>query len=622
MSGAEGKLGLDMSDVAKALARMPQMTSVEAEKAVRELTRSFDKARVESKRLADQHQRDAMALKGFETNAKLGAESMSKMAAAASLISPELATGIDGAKRLVDLLGSAAGGGGQLAMALGPVAAAVAGVAAAYVVLQRDEQLANEEMKRSAETATLTEQQHRALERARIDLAVATNEITEVEARHQLAALEVEEQLSQLGAETRRQNEEQKAAAVSAQRWLDIIDNTIFKLNPYVKVLGLAADKLMGWTATVDAAATASEQLAQREAAVGTQIVATADARLEAAEARDKERAAAESASAAERAQEDAVRSARQAQAEAAREAAEAEAARVREMEARSTVVARLQDEEERLRIGMLDGSARVQAELAREIARVDELASAYAGVAEVQAEAEALRIALQEAAALRQAEIDEETAAVSAAAQQAAADAARAANAQKTADAKKAAAAQNDAVVGTVDASIEAFGRLAATQGKAWKEAAVIAFRLNQARALAQIPVDLAAANSSILAAWAHNPAMMGGLMALAAGTSVLQAGAIIGAAPPKLHVGGTISAHTAAAPDEIDVRARILPGEEFRVQPRQHGDQGQAPLVIVHSYQHRPLDVQIGDQLRMPRSQLAGAVRAARRKRGHRSR
>lgn len=623
MSGAQGSLGLDMSDVAKALARLPAMTSTEAEKAVRELTKSFDKAGRESKRLADQAQRDAVALRSIESNAKLGAEAMGKLTAAASMVSPELAQGIDSVKRLVDVLGTAAGGGGQLAMALGPVAAAVGLVAASWVVLQREEEQAQALMQRSAETAQMVEAQHRSLEAARIDLALATGQITQAEASQQQAALDVQSALTDLHAETRKQHQEQEEAARSAQRWLDVIDATIFKLNPYVQLVGAAADKLMGWSATVDAAAQAQAQLEQREAAMATQIVATADARLEAAAAREAERAEAERAAAADRAAGDAARTARQVQAEAAREAVAAEAERERQQVALGAAMDRLREQESRLRVGMLEGSARVQAELALEIARVDELAQAYADSAEVQAEAEEVRLALREAAALREAEIAAAAAQEAAKAQEEADKERKAADraaAQASADA---ASQQRDAVVDTVDASIAAFEALASSQGAAWKEAAVIAYRLNQARALAQIPIDLAAANSSILAAWAHNPAVMGGLMALAAGTSAMQAAAIVAAPAPKLHVGGQISAHTSAAPDEVDILTRVLPGEQLRVEPRHNGGgERREPIVVVASYQHRPLDVQVGDQLRMPRSQLSTAIRAARRKRGHRER
>lgn len=45
-------LGVDLADVAKALARIPAMTSEESEKAVRQMTRAFDKAATESKKLS------------------------------------------------------------------------------------------------------------------------------------------------------------------------------------------------------------------------------------------------------------------------------------------------------------------------------------------------------------------------------------------------------------------------------------------------------------------------------------------------------------------------------------------------------------------------------------------
>ncbi|MCB9763930.1 MAG: hypothetical protein H6739_29435 [Alphaproteobacteria bacterium] len=52
-------IDIDMSDVARALARLPEMTSEESEKAVRELTRTFDAAAKAAKKLTKQSSREA-----------------------------------------------------------------------------------------------------------------------------------------------------------------------------------------------------------------------------------------------------------------------------------------------------------------------------------------------------------------------------------------------------------------------------------------------------------------------------------------------------------------------------------------------------------------------------------
>lgn len=79
-------LGIDMSDIAKALATLPQMSGEAAEKAVRELTRTFDKAYQESKRLGEMTKKNGIG-ESFDAAGK----SAVKFRGILGALSPELA---------------------------------------------------------------------------------------------------------------------------------------------------------------------------------------------------------------------------------------------------------------------------------------------------------------------------------------------------------------------------------------------------------------------------------------------------------------------------------------------------------------------------------------------------
>lgn len=122
-----------MSDVAKALARLPEMTSEEAEKAVRELTKTFDKAAKEAKKLRSEIKKSSKeggdALKQMGERAGDADTAISGMASAIGLISPEAEAAL---RTLGDLSAGVEGfaRGKEVLAAVGVTTASV-GVAAA-----------------------------------------------------------------------------------------------------------------------------------------------------------------------------------------------------------------------------------------------------------------------------------------------------------------------------------------------------------------------------------------------------------------------------------------------------------------------------------------------------------
>jgi hypothetical protein len=168
--------------------------------------------------------------------------------------------------------------------------------------------------------------------------------------------------------------------------------------------------------------------------------------------------------------------------------------------------------------------------------------------------------------------------------------------------------AAQADYWIATAMAGISAAATLAqavsdgAAEGsKAQKEAAMVAFRINQAGALASIAVNTREAASKAIALFGPppNPLGIAGIVAATA-IGLTQAAAVAAQPPPSFHTGGVIASQP-LAPDETMIRARK--GEEIRTRQEQGGGAG---VTVQMVYQHRVFDTFVADNLKQTGSPL----------------
>lgn len=595
-------IGLDMSDVAKALARLPQMTSEEAEKAVREMTRAFDKASTQAKKLQKDIAGQAKAYKSVEDAAGKAGASSAKLAGILGLISPELAEIARTGNDVGDALEVAAGAGGKLGPMLAVAAAGVAVLGGAYVALQGDIQRANESMQLQADIASRVEAAHRGLEAARIDLAVATGQLTETEGAHEQAAIKVQAAVDQLAASQQAQRKEMEASTESAQKWLDRLGMLV---GPIGYLVEQGADEVFGWSDTIAANATATATLDKELAVTQTILTATAEVQGKVTSERKATTAATREAEAAERGMSAAYAESLAAMAEhtAAAQASTAATAQLVEMADRAAQ-ARMTD------LDLL--TQQTTAELAR--------AEAIYQTAIAQATSDSQRL--------------ESTAAYEAATSEIVATEAqrrREIVEQAAADATAYTMAQTEAYMSAASSLAGSLASVLGTISDALAEdnraAAMAAFAIGKAAALSQVVIDTAMAVSSVNAAWAAVPPVAAALSAAAIAVGAAQ-GAAIAAEQPSFHTGGIY----AGSADGISLTqgelAGILTqqgiqavgGAEGVAAANRGESPASAPSVSYLVYSGRVLDAYTWDAARRPGSPLRSITTAGRKKPGRR--
>lgn len=602
MADTTVSLGLDMSDVAKALARLPEMTSEEAEKAVRAMTRAFDKASTEAKKLRKDIETQAKAYKTVEDAAGKAGQSSAKLAGILGLISPELAEIARTGNDVGDALEVAAGAGGKLGPMLAVAAAGVAVLGGAYVALQGDIQRASEAMQLQADIAGRVEAAHRELEAARIDLAVASGDLTEAEGAQEQAMLKVQAAVDQLATSQRAQRKEMDASTESAQAWLDRLGMLV---GPVGWLVERGADEVFGWSDTIEANTAAAAALDKELKVTETVLTATAKVQGEVTEQRKRATDATQAAEQAERGMSAAYAESLAVMAEytAASQASGAATAQLTDMAARAAQ-ARMTDLElltaqtaaERERAEAIYQTAVAQA--TSDSQRLEASAAFEAATTEILAtEAERRRELVEQAAAEATAYTLAQTEAYMSSASTLAGSLA--------------------SVLGTISESL----------GESNREAATAAFAIGKAAALSQVVIDTAMAVSSVNAAWAAVPPVAAALSAAAIAVGAAQ-GAAIAAEQPAFHVGGMNY-----APDETG--ARLLRGEGVlsraavdalggasAVNRLNRGDSGGGQsFTLLAQYGHRTLDAVTYDAIQRPGSPLRVATRAGRRKPGRRS-
>lgn len=166
----------------------------------------------------------------------------------------------------------------------------------------------------------------------------------------------------------------------------------------------------------------------------------------------------------------------------------------------------------------------------------------------------------------------------------------------------------------------------------EAQKKAAKRQFAVQKALAVAMsIMQGAQAVLASIASLGPPVPPNFVGIAGVSAAGTIAAAGtaAVVAAKPPAFHTGGMVGR---AAPDEVDARLRggeaVLNaraasriGEQAINQANAGDDAGPAPMIVVAQYKNQILDTQVSDLARVPGSALRAAVKQGARV-GHRSR
>lgn len=187
-------------------------------------------------------------------------------------------------------------------------------------------------------------------------------------------------------------------------------------------------------------------------------------------------------------------------------------------------------------------------------------------------------------------------------------------------------------ATVKSVSDTVGAFGKFAEQQAanaeagtEAQKRAAMAAYAINKASAIAQITFSTAVAIMEAM----KIPPPFGQIQAAAVGaTGAVQLASVVSTPPPSFHMGGAISA-TSQAPDEVMIRAKsgegVLTSAGMKAIGGPQGlnqmNRGASPqeITVVQKYQHRTLSAVLEDSVRMTNSPIRRAIKG-KKKAGHR--
>lgn len=619
--GADFTYGVDvdLAAVRKQLATLPTMTGEAGEKALRQLTASFDRATVEAKKLNAATKAAAVGVETVQKASAQTAGAAGKLAGALNMVSPELAGLVTGGKAAADVLEvMSASAGSRLAPALGAVGVAAAAAGVAYLALAGHLERATATMEIQAQVATSVQTASAGLERARIDLAVATGELSEAEGRQAIAQLDLG---TKIGAAQKAYEDQGRAveeAGVRAQKWLDGIKYAgaaITVLNPLLGAFTLLVRE--GWDA-IFGLSDAVEEAGKQNKALDEGLEATTTILKEESKAVEAAKLAAERKAAADRA----AAAASQAKAEAARNAAAA-------AKEEASTLDRLRSQTDSLRIAQLDGIDQVIARRDAELLKLEDLRMTYGNNVAIVEETEAARLLIIAESA---AKIEEIRAAEAKADNDRRKDAAKWAKNRANdalAEARAIAGAYADAASSIAGSTAEAIGAIADGLAKKSKGAARAAFAVAKVASIAQIAIDTAKAVSGVNAAWAWNPPVNAALSAAAGVVGGVQAG-IVASQKPSFHVGGMIGGGGPPAPDERDIRVTrkesVLNGAATSALGEEgvnalNSGQALAPSVTVNQvYRHRIMDSILYDAARMPGSSFGAALSSNRRPVGRR--
>jgi hypothetical protein len=267
------------------LAKIPDIGADEAKALAARMNKEIQALTKAQKAATAQAKAHGSATKGFSDAAGKAGQSSAKLAGILSTLAPGLGEVARLGNDLADAAEVGADGMGSLGVSAGVVGVALAGLGAVYVALQGDIERANAVMQTSAEVASNVETLSRSLATARVDLAVATGQLTDAEGRQERANIAVEESLDRLAQSQAAHRKELDASTQSAEAWLDRMGMLI---GPVGRLVEWGADEVFGWSDTIEANAQQTGALNQELAASEVILKRTAEVTEEAAKATTK----------------------------------------------------------------------------------------------------------------------------------------------------------------------------------------------------------------------------------------------------------------------------------------------------------------------------------------------
>lgn len=621
MSDVTASMGLDMSDVAKALAKMPQMTSEEAEKAVRALTKTFDRAASEARRLRTEVEKSSKAaghsIKQIGQTAGDAESSMRALSGAVGMISPEAAAAMNAVAELGGAVEGLGRGQGVLAQmgvsmsSLGPIALAAAAAAAslgmAWLVLADNAERAEEKVARAAKAAGMVGAAHVQLEKV-----VKSVDQTWQKTLGTYDAIAAAQEDRDAAIRSAAQAEREAAAAVveAAQANIAAASGTEERV---AALAGLTQAEMQRDRLLQGAAAREEEALLKS--------AQTAEYLREQGEEEDRLRRATEARAAATAA---GAQQARQ-EAQTAREAAEA--LRI-QAEAEAALQAQVQGRKEAAAIVASYTEHRLS-----EIERIDAAEQeAMARLLETGQATQEQQYTIAKEFTQRRMELAEEELAAQKKWARKAAETAKQAQQAFT----EAVVARAEVATGVMLSLADSVVAAMQAQGDASREAMAVAFAAQKVMAISDIAVKAAQGVMAVWAVWAANPPVAMALSAGVALTAGIQSGLVL-AEEPTFHVGGMMAAAaggvatSSRAPDEVS--ARLLSGEpvlnrkagellgERGVNELNAGRMPSGSTTVEFRFKHKLLDAITAENVLMPTSPLRRAMKGRSRV-GHRSR
>jgi len=506
----------------------------------------------------------------------------------------EFGGGLEGATRLSQTFGTSLS---SILSVAGPVGVALGALAIAYAYLSAEEEKAAENAKRVSEEASNAQKVYEGLTSVTSDLADDVRLLT-----GEIDALGLEEE----------RRKKQVTDAFAAQRDLQ------------ARTIKATEDEIEALRARARAGEDVSKELSQRRSILSQQLGIQGELTKREAEELDKvelvtlgKRAEADS----RKSNTSAIRAETAAKIDQAALDAELEA----NIDAQLGLMTELEDRRKRAYTSQLSQVDQIRISLYDELDALDALADAYKDNLAIVSDVEATKVAVRREA---EAQIEE--------IQRKEVEAAQRANEQINEDKRTAMQMAAEEFLKNNETTLNAYSDLAGRVMAVTSEfisqvsdqnrkAALAAYRVQQAVAIAQIAVNtLVAASRAVAELGPIAGAIAAGVIVA---TGAAQA-ALVAAQKPQFHTGGMLGNSGPPAPDEADVRIRrnepVLTRQEAQnvaAVASGGGASGAGSMVIVQQYKHRPFDAFIQDNVARSTSPLRRAIKGGDRV-GHRNR
>lgn len=621
----------DIADYQREMAKIPGYTDEMAALAAQKWSDRMQRAADKAERAAEKAARDAAkaaerAEKSWSEFSDSLGDSESALIGIADIvgmISPELA---NSARAAADMGGGLEGiikGGKGLLAVMGPVAVVIGAVTLAYDQMQAAAERAAAEQATFARSNELVRQSSIQLQDALIGLQVATGQISEAEAERMRIGNAAREQIVENGKALTEQRAELREQITSYETWTDVLNNA--GLN--VVRFGDTAKYLLGWNTAVGSARTQLNALADAEERSAQLTKQSVQAQRDAATATERAAKtqslatppALDYADAVGKINEELEQALKQEDltktlvgfSESLQEAAKNDPLTVLARQRQESLTKLEQINNDRVDLASENYGELLGLEQAYQAERAEVIAFYDQQIADTRAKIEAE--AAENAMAALKAEREETLNSIVSTAQQATdilSSLSEFETERRQRNIEKLQAALESAEEGMSAARRQAIeDRL-----EAEKQAALRAFRFQQAAAIAQITISTAEGVAKALAQYGLPFGLIPAGLIGASGAA--QIAVVASQSPPEFHTGGLIAEYSGSRNQRGEVDIRALPGEGVVNQAGMSAigedglrqiNQGRAPNQTVFvQYRHQLFDATVRDSVRVPGSEL----------------